>query len=127
MSKQKPRKTTDEDKEIGFRIRKIRQDKKISQIKVANSLGISYQQLQKYELGKNKISASRLKQIALILDVPEYQFFSDHNGINNDFSSHDDNLWKKIKESDHKHLVIQMIRTLLQEDLTLTEKRNHNQ
>ncbi len=73
MNKQKPRRATEHDIEIGFRIRKIRQDKRLTQSEVAAEIHITYQQLQKYELGKNKIPASRLGKIAKILDVSEQE------------------------------------------------------
>jgi transcriptional regulator with XRE-family HTH domain len=47
----------------------------LSQSAVAEELGISFQQLQKNESGANRISASRLAQLAIILDVPVSYFF----------------------------------------------------
>jgi transcriptional regulator with XRE-family HTH domain len=47
----------------------------LSQEKLAEGLGLTYQQVQKYEQGTNRISASRLQQIAKILDVPVSFFF----------------------------------------------------
>jgi len=47
----------------------------LSQEKLANALGITFQQVQKYEKGTNRISASRLQQIAHILQVQETFFF----------------------------------------------------
>ncbi len=67
MNKNEPRKSTQYDAEIGFRIRQIRQDKEISQEDIADSLGISYQQLQKYEAGKNRLSPERLCKIAILI------------------------------------------------------------
>lgn len=42
---------------------------------VAEPLGVSYQQMQKIETGKNRISASKLYEVSLILDVPIDWFF----------------------------------------------------
>jgi transcriptional regulator with XRE-family HTH domain len=47
----------------------------VTQEKLAGSLSLSFQQVQKYEKGSNRISASRLQQIAKILDVPVSFFF----------------------------------------------------
>ena len=47
----------------------------ISQEKLGESLGLTFQQVQKYEKGSNRISASRLQQIANMLDVPVSFFF----------------------------------------------------
>ena len=47
----------------------------MSQTEVANALGLTFQQLQKYEKGTNRISASRLQQLCNILEVPVSFFF----------------------------------------------------
>lgn len=47
----------------------------ISQEKLGEALGLTFQQIQKYEKGSNRISASRLQQISRILDVPVAFFF----------------------------------------------------
>jgi transcriptional regulator with XRE-family HTH domain len=47
----------------------------MSQTNVADALGVTFQQLQKYEKGTNRISASRLQHISLILQVPVTFFF----------------------------------------------------
>ena len=47
----------------------------ISQQKLGDALGLTFQQVQKYEKGTNRVSASRLQQIAHILQVPESFFF----------------------------------------------------
>lgn len=47
----------------------------ISQEKLGEALGLTFQQVQKYEKGSNRISASRLQQIAKMLDVPVAFFF----------------------------------------------------
>lgn len=46
-----------------------------SQEKLADAIGLTFQQVQKYEKGTNRVSASRLQQIAHILQVPESFFF----------------------------------------------------
>lgn len=47
----------------------------ISQEQLANALGLTFQQIQKYERGTNRLSASRLYQLASLLDVPVAWFF----------------------------------------------------
>ncbi|MDR6896477.1 transcriptional regulator with XRE-family HTH domain [Bosea sp. BE271] len=47
----------------------------VSQEKLGEALGLTFQQVQKYEKGSNRISASRLQQIAKMLDVPVSFFF----------------------------------------------------
>ena len=63
------------DRFVGARIRTGRQAAKMSQEKLANVLGLSFQQVQKYESGKNRIAPSRLALIAATLDVPVSYFF----------------------------------------------------
>jgi len=63
------------DKHVGARVRMQRMMLSMSQEKLAAGLGITFQQVQKYEKGTNRISASRLQQIAAILGVPVHFFF----------------------------------------------------
>lgn len=60
---------------VGARVRSCRESHGLSQDALARQLGISFQQLQKYEKGTNRISVSRLQMIARVLDVPIGQFF----------------------------------------------------
>jgi transcriptional regulator with XRE-family HTH domain len=62
---------------VGSRIRTRRILLGQSQENIASQLGISFQQLQKYESGANRISASRLYDVAYILDVPVAYFFDE--------------------------------------------------
>lgn len=55
---------------VGRNIRIYRQKLRISQTDLGNQIGVSFQQVQKYENGKNRVGASRLAQIAMALDVP---------------------------------------------------------
>lgn len=55
------------DIEIGGRIRAMRMDKRMSQQKLGELCGLTFQQIQKYERGKNRVSMSRARQIASIL------------------------------------------------------------
>jgi transcriptional regulator with XRE-family HTH domain len=65
------------DIEIGQRIRLRRVEIDISQSALANKVGVTFQQVQKYEKGVNRVGASRLQQIATALDVPVTFFFDD--------------------------------------------------
>jgi transcriptional regulator with XRE-family HTH domain len=56
-----------------------RREKRISQIELAGRLGLTFQQVQKYEEGNNRVGASRLQQIAKILGV-SIPFFYDGDG-----------------------------------------------
>jgi len=65
------------DRQVGVRVRMQRVALKMSQQKLAAELGISFQQVQKYEKGSNRIGASRLRRLAEILQVPVGFFFED--------------------------------------------------
>ena len=65
---------------VGGRVRLRRMLLNMSQEKLGDSLGITFQQIQKYEKGTNRVSASRLQQIARVLSVPVSWFFEDAPG-----------------------------------------------
>jgi transcriptional regulator with XRE-family HTH domain len=65
------------DVHVGKRIRLRRLLLGMNQERLANALGLTFQQVQKYEHGANRVSASRLSAIADILGVPISYFFSD--------------------------------------------------
>lgn len=63
------------DKHVGSRVRMRRMMLSMSQEKLGDALGLTFQQVQKYEKGTNRIGASRLQQISAILQVPVSFFF----------------------------------------------------
>ncbi len=65
------------DVHVGARVRMRRTLLGMNQTKLGDALGLSYQQMQKYESGANRISASRLFNLSRILDVPVQFFFDD--------------------------------------------------
>lgn len=72
----------DIDKKVGINIRQRRMEMGLSQGKMATLLGITFQQIQKYEKGANRVAAGRLKEIADILDVtPNYFYDTHHVGV----------------------------------------------
>jgi transcriptional regulator with XRE-family HTH domain len=73
----KTRKITEEDIIIGKKIRELRTISGISRETLAKKMDITVQQLQKYEVGGNRISASNLYKIANILKIPITEFFED--------------------------------------------------
>jgi len=66
---------------VGSRVRLKRTLMSMSQEKLGESLGITFQQVQKYEKGTNRIGASRLQQISGILKTPVSFFFDDAPGF----------------------------------------------
>ena len=68
------------DIEVGRRIRVRRLERQMSQTELATQLGVTFQQVQKYEKGANRVGAARLQRIAEALDVPISFFFSNADG-----------------------------------------------
>ncbi len=65
------------DAHVGSRLRVRRTLLGMNQTNLGDALGIAYQQIQKYEKGTNRISASRLYDLSRVLDVPIEHFFDD--------------------------------------------------
>jgi transcriptional regulator with XRE-family HTH domain len=63
------------DVEVGHRIRARRLECRMSQTELGKPLGVTFQQIQKYEKGMNRVSSSRLKQISALLQVPMSFFY----------------------------------------------------
>ena len=82
------------DVQVGRRARERRTLEGMSQTAVAEKLGLTFQQLQKYERGDNRISASRLYELAQLFDVPVSYFFEGIEGGKN-ASSRDEMVTKR--------------------------------
>ena len=67
--------SNDVDCHVGERLRSLRREVGLSQTDVAAALGISFQQVQKYETGANRVAAGRLWDIANVLEVDLEYFF----------------------------------------------------
>lgn len=65
-----------EDVEIGRKIRALRLQRGLSQSGLADGIGLTFQQVQKYEKGTNRVSAGRLQKIADMLNIPVTFFYS---------------------------------------------------
>lgn len=69
------------DVQVGARVRMRRMLVGMSQEKLGERIGLTFQQIQKYEKGTNRISASRMHQIADALNVPVSYFFEGTNSL----------------------------------------------
>jgi transcriptional regulator with XRE-family HTH domain len=65
------------DVHVGGRLRQRRTLLGMSQERLADAIGLTFQQVQKYERGANRIGASRLHQLSRVLEVPVSYFFED--------------------------------------------------
>src|SRR3954469_8377152 len=68
------------EKQVGERIAAFRNLRRISQGALGEAVGVTFQQIQKYEKGMNRASAGRLQQMAGVLEVPLASFFDDLAG-----------------------------------------------
>jgi transcriptional regulator with XRE-family HTH domain len=75
-----PRNPTVVDQHVGARVRAARLEAGKSQTDVAESLGLTFQQLQKYEKGANRISAGKLHELSRLFDTPVQFFFDGMDG-----------------------------------------------
>ena len=69
------------DVQVGSRVRLRRKMLGLSQEKLAAAIGLTFQQVQKYERGANRIGASRLHELSRVLDVPVSFFFDDMDPV----------------------------------------------
>ena len=70
------RRVSAEDAAIGHKLRTLRLERGMSQSALGRLAGVSFQQLQKYEKGDNRVSAGRLQRVAAALNVPVTVFYA---------------------------------------------------
>ena len=116
------------DKHVGARVRMRRMMLNMSQEKLGDALGLTFQQVQKYEKGTNRVGASRLQAISNILQVPVSFFFEGaphlpgHSGMGeapspayvSDFLATSDGLsltksFRKIKSSKMRRRIVSLV------------------
>ena len=68
-------------REIGDAVRKRRQELGMSQERLAEALDVSYQQVQRYESGRNKFNVENIQLVAAALSVPVTFFFKEYDGM----------------------------------------------
>src|SRR3954464_14693825 len=74
------RRADSRDQEVGRRVRSRRLECRLSQTELADKIGVTFQQVQKYEKGVNRIGAGRLQRISEALEVPITFFFGGTTG-----------------------------------------------
>ena len=106
---------TEADVEIGSKLKKLRTLKGISQTAIADQLDLTFQQLQKYERGTNRISAVNLHKLSKILEVPMTAFFEEEKAIKDlEFDNQTKRLfrfWSSASEKEKDNL-LKMIKFL---------------
>jgi len=104
MSKSKPEKV---DIHVGARIKSRRMQLGKSQSWLAEQLGVSFQQVQKYERGTNRVGGSRVQKIATALEVPVAYFFKDAPGSTADVDEHADDALRAFTTSRHGLAIVE--------------------
>jgi len=96
--------------EIGRKIKEYRKRKGLSQEGLAELMGLSFQQIQKYESGVNRLNTDKLQAIANILSVPVASFFEDQPIEALPFSDQERELiesFRSIKDSKIKNCIVE--------------------
>lgn len=88
------------DTHVGARVRELRTMLGISQKRLADAVGISFQQIQKYECGANRIGAGRLYHISTVLGVPISYFFE---GISPEISKAPQKFGRYVTETEFNY------------------------
>ena len=119
------------DKYVGSRLKMRRHILDMSQTELADAIGLTFQQVQKYEKGLNRISASRLQQLAAVLQVPVGFFFEGAPGQASsnastpdyvrDFTSSADGLqlikaFIRIEDSKLRHRLVRLVEQVTAEE-----------
>lgn len=114
MHKHDSRSPSKQDIDLGFRIRKRRQDLGLSLEYVCEKISVSKEQLRKYELGRNKISAIRLGQIATLLRTTTDDLIGKISTAQcSDIDQEARDLWNRIDKLDHKKVFIAMMKLVV--------------
>lgn len=71
---------TDVDRTVGVRIKALRKARGFSQTELGQAIGVTFQQIQKYEKGSNRLGASRLQEVARALEVPVSALYGEAEG-----------------------------------------------
>ena len=94
------------DAEVGRRVRSRRLECRLSQTELADRIGVTFQQVQKYEKGVNRIGAGRLQRISEALEVPISFFFGGAPGAPaRDTSSHAESIFGFMQTSGSVRIV----------------------
>ncbi|MCC2646214.1 MAG: transcriptional regulator [Rickettsiaceae bacterium] len=111
------------DKVIGGKVYSLRLAKGLSRQELADEIGVTHQQLQKYEKGINRISVGRLALIATALGKPIDYFYTGVDGANDEAESTQHQRmcievsrnFMKIRNPEHQSAVNSLIRSLIKE------------
>jgi transcriptional regulator with XRE-family HTH domain len=141
ISPSKKGKPHDVDIHVGGRVRLRRSALGLSQDQLGAAIGLSFQQVQKYERGANRIGASRLYEMSKVLHIPISYFFEDFGGLSlaedNDSSYEPDPVMKRetlelmrayhqILDSKQRKKILKLVQALAEESQRESEEKQRN-
>lgn len=103
---------------IGALIRHLRRSKAMTQMELAEKMGISYQQVQKYEKGTSELTIKRLLQVADALSVPISTFIEEERDKTFHMEEMTDDeikiltVYRRLKDKKKKHMAIKMLKLI---------------
>lgn len=114
------RRTNDIDHYIGKSLKALRKAKGLSQNDLGDILGVTFQQVQKYELGQNRLSAASLYKLSLHFEVSLDSFFKQFGGIEKietlRFEKNDQDFegirqaWPKLEDNNFKKIIVSFVK-----------------
>lgn len=102
-------------REIGLKIKQLRQLAGLSQEKLAEQIGVTFQQVQKYESGYTTLNILKLQQIASVLQVPVNEFFTAEYRHQVAITNEEDSLlqaYRRIKSSELKKCIHTLVENM---------------
>ncbi len=102
-------------REIGFKIKQLRQKAGLSQEKLSEKIGVTFQQVQKYESGHTTLNILKLQQIAVALQVPVSEFFKAEHRHQVTITNEEDSLlqvYRRIKSNELKRCIHTLVGNL---------------
>lgn len=110
------RSVTEADLQVGRNVRKYRRERNLTLVELAGMLDISPQQLQKYETGKDRLTAGRVHDVAIVLKLPIKALFEKVHSTTNGKKSKAEHLRDEcrmwIEQAQSKETLEQMVRVL---------------
>ena len=118
--------TTSVDEYVGLKLKIKRSAMGITQNELGDMIGITFQQIQKYEKGANRIGAGRLYEFATILNVPISYFFDGYKGKNIQEALNDNKIVYEADKSYESNVPDKEVITLIKFYSRIKDKKTRN-
>ena len=101
------------DVQLGATVKARREALRITQAELAEQIGVTFQQVQKYERGVNRISASRLVRIAQVLDTTAAELLGEGEQLSEVAGAHALlQAWSRIEQREQREAVLSLVKSL---------------